>query len=174
MNHEAISRLITEQIDSPVSVKLFFFAYLNRIEIVKANKTPSSKIMVWKEKIGKLGYYKDFPLLWRTFMTSLKLSLSQDNSIISLANLKQRKNGEEKEKIVRYVNLCLHLRRRMGFKDSCLTSSLLLCHLLRQNGINAHINFSAKKDTERMEGHCWVSVGEEKIVSDYTLIFKYP
>jgi len=131
-------------------------------------------IMVWKEKIRKLRYYKDFPLLWRTFFLSLKVSLSQNSSFISLANPRQKKNAEEKEKIVRYANLCLHLRRRMGFKDSCLTSSLLLCNLLRQNGINAHINFSAKKDTEKMEGHCWVSVGEEKIVSDYTLIFKYP
>lgn len=130
--------------------------------------------MVWKERIRKLRYYRDFPLLWRTFFTSLKVSLSQNNSFISLANPRQRKNSEEKEKIVRYVNLCLRLRRRMGFKDSCLTSSLLLCSLLRQNGINAHINFSAKKDPEKMEGHCWVSVGEEKIVSDYTLILKYP
>jgi hypothetical protein len=130
--------------------------------------------MVWKEKIRKLAYYKDFPLLWRTFFTSLKVSLSTDNSLVSLANPRPRKNGGEQEKIVRYVNLCLHLRRRMGFKDSCFTSSLLLCNLLRQNGINAHINFSAKKDREKMEGHCWVSVGEEKIVSDYTLIFRYP
>ena len=130
--------------------------------------------MVWKEKIRKLRYYKDFPLLWRTFFMSLKVSLSQNNSFISLANPRRRKNTDEKEKIVRYVKLCLHLRRRMGFKDSCLTSSLLLCNLLRQNGINAHVNFSAKKDTEKMEGHCWVSVGEEKILSDYTLIFKYP
>ncbi len=130
--------------------------------------------MVWKEKIRKLRDYRDFPLLWRTFFTSLKVSLSQDNPLISLANLRQRKNAEEKEKIVKYVNFCLHLRRRLGFKDSCLTSSLLLCNLLRQNGINARINFSAKRDREKMEGHCWVSVGEEKIVSDYTLIFKYP
>jgi len=130
--------------------------------------------MVWKEKIRKLRYYRDFPLLWRTFFTSLKVSLSQDNPLISLANLRQRKNTEEKEKIVKYVNFCLYLRRRLGFKDSCFTSSLLLCNLLRQNGINARINFSAKRDREKMEGHCWVSVGEEKIVSDYTLIFKYP
>ncbi len=130
--------------------------------------------MVWKEKIRKLEYYKDLRLLWRTFFTSLKVSLSQNNSFISLANPRPRKNAGEQEKIMRYVNLCLHLRRRLGFKDSCLTSSLLLCNLLRQNGINAHINFSAKKETEKMEGHCWVSVGEEKIVSDYTLIFKYP
>ncbi len=130
--------------------------------------------MVWKEKIRKLEYYKDLRLLWRTFFTSLKVSLSQNNSFISLANPRPRKNAGEQEKIMRYVNLCLHLRRRLGFKDSCLTSSLLLCNLLRQNGINAHINFSAKKETEKMEGHCWVSVGEEKIASDYTLIFKYP
>lgn len=130
--------------------------------------------MVWKEKIRKLGDFKDVPLLWRVFLTSLKVSLSPDNSLICLANPREKKAAEEKEKIVKYVNLCLFLRRRIGFKDTCLFSSLLLCNLLRQYGINARMNFSAKKENEKMEGHCWVSVGEEKIVSDYTLIFKYP
>lgn len=130
--------------------------------------------MVWKDKIRKLGNYKDFPLLLRTLFTSLKLSLSPDSALISLANPPQRRNTKEQEKIVNTVKLCMYLRRRMGFKDTCLTSSLLLCNLLRQHGINAHVNFSAKRNQDKMAGHCWVSVGEEKIASDYTLIFKHP
>lgn len=130
--------------------------------------------MAWKEKIRKLGYFRDIPLLTRTFFTSLKVSLSPDSSLISLANLKPRGKAEDREKVVKYVHFCLYLRRLLGFKDTCLTSSLLLCNLLRQYGIDAQMNFSAKKDKESLSGHCWVSVGEEKIVSDYTLIFKYP
>ncbi len=130
--------------------------------------------MVWKEKIRKLGYYKDFPLLLHTFFASLKVSLSPDNSLLSLAIPKKRRKSEEKEKIVKYVHFCLYLRKYLGFKDTCLKSSLLLCSLLRQYGIEAQVNFSAKKDREKMEGHCWVSVEEEKIANDYTLIFKYP
>jgi hypothetical protein len=130
--------------------------------------------MAWKERIRKLGYYRDIPLLSRTFFTSFKISLSSKSSQISLANPRHNGRKEEKEKIIKYVNLCLYLRRHLGFKDSCLTSSLLLCSLLRQYGIDARVNFSAKKDNEKMAGHCWVSVGDEKILSDYTLIFRYP
>ena len=130
--------------------------------------------MVWKEKIRKLGEYKDFPLLVRTLFTSLKLSLAQNSALISLANPPYRRNAREKEKILNYVKLCLYLRKRIGFKDTCLTSSLLLCNLLRQHGINAHVNFSAKREQDKIAGHCWVSVGEKKIASDYTFIFKHP
>jgi hypothetical protein len=130
--------------------------------------------MVWKKKIRKLGSYKDIPLIFWTFFTSLKLSLSPENALISFANPPKRWNSKEKEKIVNTVKLCLYIRRRLGFKDTCLTSSLLLCNLLRQHGINAYVNFSAKKDQGNMAGHCWVSVGEEKIASDYTFIFKHP
>jgi len=130
--------------------------------------------MAWKERIRKLGYYRDIPLLSRTFFTSFKISLSSKSSKISLANARHNGSKKEKGKIIDYVNLCLYLRRRLGFKDSCLTSSLLLCSLLRQHGIDARVNFSAKKEKENMAGHCWVSVGDEKISSDYTLIFRYP
>lgn len=130
--------------------------------------------MAWKERIRKLGYYRDIPLLSRTFFTSFKISIASRGSQISLANPRQNGKKEEKEKIVKYVNLCLYLRRRLGFKDSCLTSSLLLCSLLRQHGIDARVNFSAKKENEKMAGHCWVSVGDEKISSDYTPIFRFP
>ncbi|MDH5467427.1 MAG: lasso peptide biosynthesis B2 protein [Candidatus Aminicenantes bacterium] len=130
--------------------------------------------MVWTETIRKLGYYRNLSLLSRTFFTSLKISLSSKSQLISLANPRQNGKAEEKEIIVKYAHLCLYLRRCLGFKDSCLTSSLLLCSLLRQYGIDARVNFSAKKDNEKMAGHCWVSVGDEKISSDYELIFRYP
>lgn len=130
--------------------------------------------MVWKETIRKLSYYSNLPLFSRTFFTLLKISLSSKSTLISLANPRQNGKTEEKEKIVKYARLCLHLRRRLGFKDTCLTSSILLCNLLRQYGIDARVNFSARKDNEKMAGHSWVSVGEEKISSDYRLIFRYP
>lgn len=130
--------------------------------------------MVWKERIRKLGYYKDIPLLAHTFFTSLKVSLSPDNALLSLAIPSKTEKSERKEKIVNYVHFCLYLRKCLGFKDTCLRSSLLLCSLLRQHGFDARMNFSAKKDREEMAGHCWVSVGDEKMASEYTLIFKYP
>lgn len=159
---------------SQLPAKLYFFVDSNRIETEKATRKSPFKRMVWKEKIRKLGYYKDFPLLFQTLFTSLKVSLSLDSSLASLAVIKQKGRSKDKEKIIKYARFCLYLRRLLGFKDSCLTSSLLLCSLLRRYGIDARVNFSAKKQEDRMAGHCWVNIGPEEISSDYTLIFKYP
>lgn len=130
--------------------------------------------MVWKEKARKLCDYKDLPLLLRIIFVSLKISLSPAKALIPLANPQPCGKHKEREKIVRYVGLFLYFRKLLGLKDTCLTSSLLLCNVLRQYGIEAQVNFSAKKDKKNMAGHCWVSVGAEEISSDYTLIFKYP
>jgi len=130
--------------------------------------------MIWKEKVRKLSDYKDLPLLFRVFFVSLKISLSPSEALIRLANPQPCRRHKEREKIVKYVCLCLYFRKLLGLKDTCLTSSLLLCNVLRQYGIEAQVNFSAKKDKKNMAGHCWVSIGDEEISSDYSLIFKYP
>jgi len=105
--------------------------------------------MAWKERIRKLGYYRDIPLLSRTFFTSFKMSLSSRGSQISSANPRQNGRTEEKEKIVKYVNLCLYLRRRLGFKDSCLTSSLLLCSLSLRGALRSPQPIPAKTEEQK-------------------------
>ena len=126
--------------------------------------------------VEKFYYYSDFCLLLRIFLLSIRISLSPNHSLIPLANPRPRKRKLEREKVTRYINLCLYLRKFLGFKDTCFTSSLLLCHFLRRSGINAQVNFAAKKANinKGMTGHCWVSIDEDKDGEDWRVIFKYP
>ncbi|MFH1776560.1 MAG: hypothetical protein ABH952_03255 [Candidatus Omnitrophota bacterium] len=62
-----------------------------------------------------------------------------------------------------------------------MTYSMLLCHVYRELGINAKINFGAKRKTEKQNptdlntrGHCWVTIDEQELEMPYELIFKYP
>jgi hypothetical protein len=85
-----------------------------------------------------------------------------------------------KDKIYAYVNLYFLFRRKLGIRDTCLTYSVLLCHVLIQAGANARINFGAKKvgfksgTGSNMIGHCWVTVGEQEVITDYQLLWKHP
>jgi hypothetical protein len=85
-----------------------------------------------------------------------------------------------KDKIYAYVNLYFLIRRKLGIRDTCLTYSVFLCQMLVQSGVNAKINFGAKKTGfesgagSNMIGHCWVTVGEQEVVTDYQLLCKHP
>jgi hypothetical protein len=85
-----------------------------------------------------------------------------------------------KDKIYAYVNLYFLIRRKLGIRDTCLTYSVFLCHMLIQGGVNAKINFGAKKTGfesgagSNMIGHCWVTVGEQQVITDYQLLCKHP
>jgi hypothetical protein len=85
-----------------------------------------------------------------------------------------------KDKIYDYVNLYFFIRRKLGIRDTCLTYSVFLCHMLIQAGVDAKINFGAKKAGfksgagSNMIGHCWVTVGEQEVITDYQLLFKHP
>ena len=125
-------------------------------------------------KLRKLWYYRDIALLLRVFVNSFRISLSRSDSLISLANPKQNHYNHSKEKMIKYVNFCSFLRRKIGLRNTCLTYSILLCRMLRSSGINARVNFASKKEENRMLGHCWVIVEGEKISSDFQPIFKYP
>jgi hypothetical protein len=111
------------------------------------------------------------------------ISLSGTRNLLDNAALPCRRasaKAQGREKIIRYVNLCTYLRRKLGIKDTCLSYSLLLCQVLRREGIEARINFGAQKKTRHESeklpfiGHCWVSVNDEELKAPYALIFRYP
>ena len=136
--------------------------------------------------IKKLLYYKDIGLLIKVFFTSLRISFvfSKNNLSLIIKSIpavnRQLIKQIDKDKINRYVNLCVFILRRLGFRYTCLTYSALLCNVLRQAGIEARVNFGAKKidftsDTGiNMAGHCWVTVGNQKLITSYQYLFKYP
>lgn len=136
--------------------------------------------------IKKILYYKDIGLLWKIFITSLKISftpfIKKQQPPLFLSSFKKTPSIENPDidKITKYVNLYTFIRRKLGFKETCLTHSLLLYHVLRRAGVEAKINFGAKKTDYKsitglnMIGHCWVTIGDEKKESNEQLIFNYP
>ena len=44
------------------------------------------------------------------------------------------------------------------YRAKCLDQSLVLCWLLRRQGIDARIVFGARKEDEQMHAHAWVEV----------------
>lgn len=133
----------------------------------------------------KILYYSDARLFFRISMISLMIFLRTSffscKALIALADSKKgKKTKVGTEKIIRYVHLFLRLRKKLGFKETCLTYSILLCRILREFGLDAKINFAGKKsetlstDTLPISGHCWVSLNGENETGDWNLIFQYP
>jgi Transglutaminase-like superfamily len=136
--------------------------------------------------IKKAFYYKDTRLIVSIFFNFLKISflclLGKEHSFIvsGLSKEGPKIKRYAKEKVIRYVGFCSFLGRKIGFKNTCLKYSFLLCYMLRQAGWDAKVNFGAKKENNSYErgidftGHCWVTVGPEEIEAPYQLLFRYP
>ena len=136
--------------------------------------------------IEKIQKYNDWRLLFVTFMTSLKISffcfLGKEHLFFwSLQQGDRRSPRRDKEKIIRYVNLCTYLRRKFGIIDACFTHSLLLCSMLRWEGFDAKVHFGAKRKEKadpsldsHLVGHCWVTTDGEDEAMSYHYLFQYP
>ncbi len=136
--------------------------------------------------LKKLLFYGDIFLLARVFRGSLRISLlrsfGREDLLLSPASrdLPPFTGRGDREKIIRYVNLCMFLRRKLGMGNTCFNYSLLLCDILRKYSFDAKVCFGARKqDAERegttfLAGHCWVAIGDEELTSSYKTIFQYP
>ena len=138
--------------------------------------------------LKKLRACKDIRLLWRLFLSSVHLLFASRVRgyqaalrSVSDINLKtEKKQKADVKKISNYVGTLVLFRRKLGFKETCLTHSLLLCRTLRANGVDAKINFGARKigeqtgDGSAFTGHCWVTLRNQESLADYELLFTYP
>ena len=132
-----------------------------------------------KRIIKKILYYKDWQLLMSVFASSLKISLvsllGKGHLLLSsIPPLNKLTKKQNKEKVIRYANLCLFLRKRLGIRDTCFMRSIFICSVLRQSGIDAEINFGSPKKDKEFIGHCWVDQHREGVIIDYQIIFRYP
>ena len=131
--------------------------------------------MRFRETLRKIFYYGNIMLLCRIFLTSLRVYFARPEKITKLADVTVKAKAGDRQKIVRYTGLCLRLRAGLGFKDTCLTNSVLLARMLRKHGIDAQINFGVRKNEKgKLAGHCWVTVGQEEIKPDWMLVCRYP
>ena len=126
-------------------------------------------------------------LFFRIFSTSLELriSLFPAQKKKSLFRLNQKvilkRKTDKKDKIFRYVSLYSRLLGKLGFRNTCLTRSALLCLVLRKLGYDAQVNFgipinSGKNNLDpSFQGHCWVNIaGDNFMEGEYETIHKYP
>jgi len=138
--------------------------------------------------LRKLRALKDIRLLWRLFLSSVHLLFTSRvrgyhaalRSVSDINIESQKKQKADVKKISNYVGTLVLFQRKLGFKETCLTHSLLLCHTLRANGVDAKINFGARKigeqkgDGSQFTGHCWVTLHNQESLADYELLFTYP
>jgi len=141
----------------------------------------------FKLTLKNISYYRDIKLHFYIFYASLKIPISlfpeQKNGSIHQLNQKvsSKKKTKDKEKITRYISLYFRLLGKFGFRNTCLTRSVLLCYVLRKFGYNTQINFGIETDQNRDNldpsflGHCWVNLvnGNYK-EKDYDTISQYP
>ena len=137
--------------------------------------------------LKKIFYYRDIKLHFYIFFASLKLPISlfpeQKKGYIHQLNQKigLKKKTKDKNKISRYISLYFRFLGKLGFRNTCLTRSTLLCYVLREHGYNAQMNFGIKTDPDRDNldpsflGHCWVSVAHDNHKEKgYDTISQYP
>ena len=137
--------------------------------------------------LEKVLRYKDLRILWKICFTSLKISIiscikGPHSAIISMPSVNTNiAKKYSRNEVNRYVSLFFSIRRKLGIRDTCLTYSILLCHMLRLAGVEAKINFGAKKREEktnpenlRLIGHAWVTIDDEELHVPYELILQYP
>ncbi|MBU1863227.1 MAG: lasso peptide biosynthesis protein [Candidatus Omnitrophica bacterium] len=136
--------------------------------------------------IKEMIRFKEWHLFLRTFIISFKIFflclLRKDHLLFSRLPKKRDTipSDDVKDRIMRYVNLCMFLRKNVGMNNTCFVYSVLLCHMLRQAGFDARVNFGAKsieiakEDDIPFVGHCWLSIGNEKVNVPHQLLLKYP
>lgn len=82
---------------------------------------------------------------------------------------------ERIDKTVRFIGFVLS-SCRLGYKNRCLKSSLLLYHFLGEAGLPVEINFGIQK-ADGLSGHAWISGGgdayrcDESCTSEYEVIY---
>jgi|GEM_PF-1190905 len=122
----------------------------------------------------KILYYRNVRLLAQAMFFCIAASLKKSSSLADIGEVGAKNQFINKEKVVRYVNLCLRVKNKLGFKNTCFISSMALSRALRKMGYDAKVSFGAKKESDVLKGHCWVTVGNEVLPEDYETIFKYP
>ena len=142
----------------------------------------------WPNALRKLRALKDIHLLWRLFLSSVHLLFTSrvkgyQAALRSVSDVNvetEKRQKADVKKISNYVGTLVLFRRKLGFRETCLTHSLLLCRTLRANGVDAKINFGARKigeqtgDASAFTGHCWVTLRNQKSPANYELLFTYP
>ena len=131
-----------------------------------------------KSFFKKIWFYRDLSFLLYLLKTSYVIlricANDQEERLFEFIQIETAGKAQDKEKAVRYAQVCFQLWRIFKVYDRCLTRSVILCHALRKLGFDAKVNFGTEKDRFLKIGHCWVEGLDAQANSRYNLIFQYP
>ena len=106
--------------------------------------------------------------------SALALSRALIVPALEMRKLERRlasQQGSREEAVLRRTGKWFSLLGRLGLRPSCLSRSLTLARVLREEGHDAHLVFGVRSDNGDMEGHCWVAV-DGRPVSEAPASFK--
>ncbi len=136
--------------------------------------------------LQKLQKYADFTLHLIVLAVFLKFIFVPREKLLMFIRAPLKTRGASNrniEKIRSYVSIYLNIRRKFGVQETCLTRSLLLCRALRENGIDARVQFGVRAadaherqmlDDQKTVGHCWVTVPGERVPHNFPLLITCP
>lgn len=120
----------------------------------------------------------DVLLFWEVFYLALTLpskikQYSLDELLEKITPSKRRVSPAYRtRRIVVFVNWWLG-RNFWEFRPTCLKRSLLLFRLLRREGIPVKIHYGIAKNGGKVEGHSWLTLGNEPFLEDGLTADKY-
>lgn len=111
-------------------------------------------------------------------LVSILLRLIPLPSILKLLTPKKpSKKKWQKDKLVNFISLWLG-QDRAFFRRSCLKRSLVLYRYLNLQKEPARFFIGIKKEDDKILGHAWIMLGEQKLFPDeninYKIIYTYP
>lgn len=123
----------------------------------------------------KLLYYKDLRLLFSIFFDISTVFLTPPKHRLKLAE--KRKVARpicSREKLMRYLNFCFFVMKKIGMKPSCFTGSVIICRAFRSRGVDAKIVFGCMWEEKNLKGHCWIELEEPTSSETFQFVFRYP
>ncbi len=133
--------------------------------------------------IKKLYFYGNIFLIFRILFLQIKFTFTKNVLKITIVKSKKRKKYEY-EMLKKYVEFVTRIGKKIGLKRTCLSNSLILFRLAKENGYNVKLNFGckalqdAKQNKLNVLGHSWITEENNKDSDDsqnqYQIIFQIP
>jgi len=100
---------------------------------------------------------------WALALRSLKVVMPIRSLVRLMASPSSaRLTGRTRDRVVELADLA-HRAAGMGLRENCLERSLIIFRYLGGTESSPHLVVGAKAGQGRVEGHVWVTVGEETV-----------
>lgn len=124
--------------------------------------TMSANLLVRYQRLSKARRALLPRAMTNLIAASVVVAFFPFRTAIRLGSIRLRARGHaSSEDIVWAVETA---SRRMPWRTVCLQKGLAAQHMLRATGIDARLHYGLRHNSDRLEAHVWVSVGESILV----------